>query len=87
MAKYKNIRELAEAFKSGELQGWVLMVDNDSTYLRWNGGGAPDHIKELDKHSEWEEQKEEEALALWDSPDVYILDQALAAAGIPNEGV
>ena len=87
MAKYKNIKELAEGFKSGELENWVLMVDNDNTYLRWIGGGAPDHIKELDKHFEWEEQKEEEALALWDSPYVYILDQALSAVGIPNEGV
>ena len=87
MAKYKNIRELAEAFKSGELQSWVLMVDNDSTHLRWTGGGAPNHIKEPNKHSEWEEQKDSEATLLWDSPDVFILDQALSAAGIPNEGV
>lgn len=85
MAKYKNIKELAEGFKSGELEDWVLMVDNDSTHLRWTGGGAP--IKEPDKHFEWEGQKEDEANALWDSPDMYILDQALSAAGIPNEGV
>jgi len=86
MAKYKNIQELADGFKRGELKDWVLMVDNDSTYLRFIGGGAPDHIKEPDKHFEWEGQKEEEAYDLWDSPDVYILDQALSAAGIPNEG-
>lgn len=87
MAKYKNIAELAEGFKSGELDDWMLMVDNDSTYLMWISGGAPDHVKEPDKHFEWEEQKEDEARALWDSPDFYILDQALSAAGIPNEGV
>lgn len=87
MAKYKNIQELAEGFKSGDLKDWTLMVDNDSTYLRWIGGGAPDHITEPDKHSEWEEQKDAEGMALWDSPDVYILGQALSAAGIPNEGV
>jgi hypothetical protein len=78
MAKYKNIRELAEAFKSGELQGWVLMVDNDSTHLRWIGD-SPDE--------EFLDQKYYEGKELWDSPDVYILDQALSAAGIPNEGV
>lgn len=87
MPKYKNIQELAEGFKSGELKDWMLMVDNDSTHLMWIGGGAPDHVKEPDKHLEWERQKNEEAYVLWSSPDMYILDQALTAAGIPNEGV
>ena len=87
MAKYKNIQELADGFKSGELKDWVLMVDNDSTHLRWIGGGAPDYREYPAAHEEFEEQKEDEANALWDSPDVYILDQALTAAGIPNEGV
>ena len=87
MAKYKNIRELAEAFKSGELKDWVLMVDNDSTHLRWTGG-RPENIKDdTDEAEDFEEQKYEESKKLWDSPDIYILDQALAAAGIPNEGV
>ena len=86
MAKYKNIKELAEGFKSGELKDWVLMVDNDSTHLRWIGSG-PDHIKDPEGCEEFEYQKDDEAKALWDSPDVYILDQALLASGIPNEGV
>jgi len=87
MAKYKNIRELAKAFKSGELQDWVLMVDNDSTYLGWRGK-RPEHIKDgTDEADEFEDQKYNESGELWDSPDVYILDQALEAAGIPNEGV
>lgn len=87
MAKYKNIGELAEAFKSGELQGWVLMVDNDSTHLSWRGN-RPEHIKDdTDESEDFEEQKYDEGKRLWDSPDVYILGQALEAAGIPNEGV
>ncbi len=86
MAKYKNIRELAEAFKSGELQGWVLMVDNDSTHLRWIGD-RPDYDKYPNANEEFMDQKYDESKELWDSPDVYILDQALEAAGIPNEGV
>lgn len=80
MAKYKNIKELAEAIKSGELQNWILIVDNDSTYLQWIGN-RPDEAEDF------EEQKYEEGKKLWDSPDVYILGQALEAAGIPNESV
>jgi len=86
MSKYKNIQELADGFKSGELKDWVLMVDNDSTYLRWIGK-RPDHDKYPDANEEFMEQKYDEARTLWDSPDVYILDQALSAAGIRNEGV
>jgi hypothetical protein len=79
MAKYKNIKELAQGFKSGELKDWVLIVDNDSTYLRWIGDGP--------ESEEFEDQKSAEGRTLWGSPDFYILDQALTAAGIPNEGV
>ncbi len=86
MAKYKNIQELADGFKKGELKGWVLMVDNDSTHLRWIGK-CPDYKTHSDEYDEFIEQKEEEEEKLWDSPDSYILDQALSAAGIPNEGV
>ena len=86
MAKYKNIKELAEAFKLGELKGWVLMVDNDNTYLRWVGE-QPDYHKTPDAAEEFQEKNYDEAAELCDSPDVYILGQALEAAGIPNEGV
>jgi len=85
MAKYKNIQELANAFKSGELEGWILMVDNDNTYLRWHGGGGLE--PDTDEGDDFESEKDAEGERLWDSPDVYILGQALSAAGIPNEGV
>ena len=82
MAKYKNIQELSDAFKAGEVEGWALMVDNDSAPLDWLLA-APSGVDE----EEFQEQKYEEGKKLWDSPDVYILDQALTAAGIPNMGV
>lgn len=82
MAKYKNIQELSDAFKSGELEGWTLMVDNDSTHLDWMQEAPPGVDWEL-----FQEEKYDEGKLLWDSPDVYILGQALTAAGIPNEGV
>ncbi len=85
MAKYKNIQELADAFKAGELKDWILMVDNDNTYLDWRGG-CP-YADGSDEARDFEDDKCGEGGLLWDSPDVYILGQALAAAGIPNEGV
>ena len=84
MAKYKNIQELVDAFKAGELKDWVLMVDNDNTYLRWIGNPFE---QDTDAAEQFEEDKYDESRKLWDSPEVYILDQALTAAGIPNEGV
>jgi len=87
MAKYKNIQELSEAFKSGELEGWTLMVDNDNTYLQW-WGPPPEGIEaDSPAGADFEDEKYEEGKLLWDSPDVYILDQALTAAGIPNGSV
>jgi len=86
MAKYKNIQELANAFKSGKLEGWVLMVDNDSTHLDWRGE-CPDYEKFPDAFEEFQDKKYDEGQKLWDGSEPYILDEALAAAGIPNEGV
>ncbi len=85
MAKYKNIQELADAFKAGELKDWILVVDNDSTHLSWRGGNP--FTKDTDEFRDFEDDKGDEGKLLWDSPDVYMLDQALTAAGIPNEGV
>ena len=85
MAKYKNIQELADAFKSGELKDWVLEVDNDRTSLSWRGRNPFE--EDTDEAEDFEDNKYDEGKLLWDSPDVYILDQALTAAGIPNEGV
>ena len=87
MSKYKNIKELATGFKKGELDGWVLMVDNDSTHLIWIGDRPENMADDSDEAEEFADKKYDEGKELWRSPDVYILDQALAAAGIPNEGV
>ncbi len=86
--KYGSLKELADAFISGELEGWVLMLDNDSTYLRWQGG-LPDGMElNSDDLEEFHEKKDEEGETLYDgSDDVYILDQALDIIGIPNMGV
>ncbi|HDY87688.1 MAG TPA: hypothetical protein ENH82_06155 [bacterium] len=85
MAKYKSLKELAEAFKLGKLHGWVLMLDNDKTSLHWRGGYPMDIHPDTDAGEAFEEQKYDEGHALYDgSGDMYILDQALQLAGIPN---
>ncbi len=88
MAKYKNLKELSEAFKSGELEGWVLAIDNDSTHLSWHGGFPEGTEPDTDEGADFEDEKYDEGKQLYDgSGDVYILDQALTIAGIPNAGV
>ena len=88
MAKYKNLKELAEAFKAGKLKGWVLSLDNDKTSLSWLGG-YPDGIEpDSDEGADFEEKKYDEGQELYDgSDDTYILPQVLDLAGIPNEEV
>ncbi len=88
MAKYKNLKELSDAFKSGVLDGWVLMLDNDSTHLDWRGGLSDGIEPDTDEGADFEDKKYDEGKQLYDgSGDVYILDQALTIAGIPNAGV
>ena len=86
MAKYSTLKELSEAFKAGELKGWVLMLDNDNTGLTWRGGCPDDIEPDTPAGDAYEEQKYDEGNMLYDgSKDCYILDQALTLAGIPNE--
>lgn len=45
---YKNLKEVSEAFKSGELKGFSLIMDNDDSFLSWTGvdrGGQPFEVE------------------------------------------
>ena len=86
MAKYKNFKELAEAFKAGDLKGWVLVLDNDSTSLSWRGG-MPDGIEpDTDAGKAYGYQKYDESHELYDgSEDTYILPQLFDMVGIPHD--
>lgn len=79
-AKYKNLKELAEAFNSGELSRdeWSLFLDNDSTTLCWIGPGA------INGTAEFGEAKFAEGERLYAGGDGYSdLKEACEAAGIP----
>ncbi len=87
-AKYKNITELATAFKAGELKGWVLSLDNDNTSLSWRGDWPSGVEPGSDEGADFEEKKYDEGHELYDgSDDTYILPEVLLLAGIPNEEV
>ncbi len=88
MGKYKNIQELADAFKAGDLKDWVLVVDKVSTHLRWTGKCSAEPGSE--EYEFFDDEKYEEGERLWDSwnlLNIYTLGQALTVAGIPNKGV
>lgn len=71
--KYNSVQEVSDAFKSGELKGYILVVDNDSSYLRYQGleGDTDEYIQ----------MKDEETLYIGEGQnDIY---DALRAAGIP----
>lgn len=70
--KYNSVQEVSDAFKSGELKGYILVVDNDSSYLRYEGleGDTDEYIQ----------MKDEETLYIGEGQnDIY---DALRAAGI-----
>ena len=74
--KYKTIEQLVNAFQSGELSKseWMLIVDNDSSYLTWTGDPASDNLKY------------EEGQKLWGGDYIDSID-LLRILNIPCEGV
>jgi len=87
MAKYRNLRELAEAFRIGELNfdEWVVLVDNDTCMLN------PDLDLDEDDEAErmLQREKEDEAAGLWKGrlwPEDLAVE-ALQALGIPARRV
>lgn len=74
--KYNSVQEVSDAFRNGELKGYILVVDNDSSYLRYQGleGESDEYIEMKDN---------EETLYVGEGQnDIY---DALRSAGIPNE--
>jgi len=63
-AKYKTIDQLIAAFQTGELSKseWLLIVDNDSSYLTWMGNPA------------LENEKYKEGQKLWGGDQIDVLD-------------
>ena len=85
--KYKNIKELARAFKCGELskKEWTLILDNDCSSLRYTGA-LPDGMDEDSEEADvWLDKKNDEADKLFYGNGYSDLQDACEAAGIPTE--
>jgi hypothetical protein len=85
MAKYKNMMELAEAFRTGELskEHYTLVLDNDSSSLRYTGPNPNE--EETDEYWMFQDRKNDEAGELFDGNGYADLKDACEAAGIPAE--
>lgn len=85
--KYKNMQELANAFASGELskENYTLILDNDSSSLRYTGP-LPDNMDEDSEEADvWRDKKNDEADKLFLGNGYSDLQDACEAAGIPAE--
>ena len=85
MAKYKSIIELAAAFSGGDLvkEQWFLMLDNDSSSLRYRG---PNPYEEgTDDHDRFNDGMNDRADELFRGNGYADLKDACEAAGIPCE--
>lgn len=87
--KYANLGELAQAFKSGELDRnlYRLVMDNDCSYLAYRGP-LPESIKEGSRAADaFEDEKFDECCEWFRGNGYADLLDACVAAGIPSEWV
>lgn len=85
--KYANLVELAAAFRSGELnkEHYTLVLDNDSSCLRYTGP-LPDGVSiESGAADAWRDEKRDECRAWFRGNGYSDLSDACDAAGIPND--
>lgn len=85
--KYKNMTALAKAFASGKLdrKQYVLVLDNDDSFLRYCGPLPKGVQKDSEAADRWMDEKNDEAQAWFRGNGYADLSQACDAAGIPNE--
>ena len=81
--KYKNYKELFEAFDSGELSrdDYVIMVDNDNITLSYRGSDREDMTEDE------EDELYEKTSSLFRGNGYEDIEEILKAAGYPAEGV
>lgn len=85
--KYKNLTELAAAFRSGDLNRahYTLVLDNDGSWLRYIGP-LPDGVaRDSEAADVWLDAKHDECRAWFRGNGYSDLSDACDAAGIPNE--
>ena len=87
--KYKNMAELAAAFKSGELDAklYTLQMDNDGSHLKYTGP-LPDGVEDGSAAGDaWQEEQDDKVGELFHGQGYADIVDACNAAGIPAEWV
>jgi hypothetical protein len=84
MAKYKTYKELADAFKSGELKAGKLRPRQPGYFLMLDKGGTENHLSyvpEEDMSDLEAERRQDECGEIFEAPDG--VEPILEALGIP----
>lgn len=85
--KYKNLQQLAEAFRSGALSRdeYTLILDNDDSFLSYTGP-LPDGVEADSEEADiWRDRKSNQARNWFRGNGYADLADACKAAGIPVE--
>lgn len=88
--KYKTIKELADAFKSGEMNKdkYVVQMDNDESFLGVSWEWADKEAERLSKDGDHiHDSAQDEADGLWRGNGPADIIEAFEALGIPCESV
>lgn len=85
--KYKNLKQLAAAFASGELdrKKYRLILDNDDSFLTYCGPLPRGMKKDSDEAASWRDSKSDEARQWFRGNGYADLLDACEAAGIPSQ--
>lgn len=83
--KYKDWQELIAAFKSGELDGWMISMDNDCAGLQWVGESPNEPEFSREECEAFQDRKREESQKLWRGGGYADIVDLLQACGIPAD--
>jgi hypothetical protein len=82
---FKNLKELAKGFADGRLAGYKLILDNDGSWLSYEGP-LPDGMKRNTEAADvWLDAKNDEGREWYSGNGYSDLADACEAAGIPCE--
>lgn len=86
MSRYRDLKALAQAFASGELDRnlYTLQMDSDVSYLAYTGPAPAGLDIGTPEYNEWWRQKEAATLALFRGMGTAGMVDACNAAGIPT---
>lgn len=85
--RFKDLKALAKAFASGELdkEKYRLVLDNDNSFLTYVGPLPKGMKKDSEAADVWLDEKDAETLAMFRGNGYADLQEACEAAGIPCE--